>query len=140
MMKKTCLVFCFLFFLQFFWLVSDADNNYIYAKGRLPNKFRKGDHYPANDEEIECRPIKLHIARGTKRFRDLVTYSRNYRYLHFATNNCRKMSSRLHSRLSQLASEYYQRYHIKLLVLKAWVPYPDYSLDNTSLHYEGKQM
>jgi hypothetical protein len=50
------------------------------------------------------------------------------------------MSSRLHSRLSSLADQYYNEYKIKLYVLKAWVPYPDYSLDNTSLHYEGRSI
>ena len=112
-------------------------SNYNYYKGPLPRKFRKGTQYPAHGEDLECRPAKLHIARGTKRFRDLVVYSNSYKNLHFANSDSKIMSSRLHNRLSALASNYYWQYGVKLLVLKAWTPYPDYSLDNTSLHYEG---
>lgn len=112
-----------------------VDDSYYYGKGKLPKSFKKGQHYPDRDEYLECRPIKLHIAKGTKRFYDLVTYTG--KNVHFADANSRIMSSRLHSSFSLLADKYYKTYKTKLFVLKAWVPYPDYSLDNNSLHYEG---
>nr|ABX90059.1 hedgling [Amphimedon queenslandica] len=117
-----------------------AATNYNYGKGPLPSKFTKGKQWPAHGEQLECRPIQLHIARGSKRYKDLVVYSSQATYLHFASSDCRIMSSRLYTRLSSLAEAYYWRYHIKILVLKAWTPYPDYSLDNTSLHYEGRSV
>lgn len=127
----------FLFFLLFCIFSYVAATNYNYGKGPLPSKFTKGKQWPAHGEQLECRPIQLHIARGSKRYKDLVVYSSQTTYLHFASSDSQRMSSRLHTRLSSLASAYYWTYNIKLLVLKAWTPYPDYSLDNTSLHYEG---
>ena len=111
------------------------DDKYYYGNGPLPKRFKKGQYYPNRDEYLECRPIQLYITKGTKRFHDLVTYTA--KNVHFASSSSRIMSSRLHSRLSSLAKQYYSLYGTKLYVLKAWVPYPDYSLNNGSLHYEG---
>lgn len=112
------------------------DELYQYRKGPVPHTFRRGDRYPDRDEDTECRPIKLRIARGMQKFGELVTYSGNKMY--FYDDNSRIMSSRMHSRLTTLADDYYAVYFVKLYILKAWTPYPDYSVDNTSLHYEGK--
>lgn len=142
-MKKTSLLVFSIFIAVFIFSSSvygsywPNDDSFHYGKGTLPWRFRRGDHYPINDEEMECRPIKIHVARGTKRYKDLVTFPKSFRYLYFASDDSRTMSSRLHSRLSKLAVKYWQVYRVRLLVLKAWSPFPDHSLDNTSLHYEG---
>ena len=112
------------------------DDQYQYSKGPLPYRFTRGDRYPDRDEDVECRPIKLRIARGMQKFGELVTYFGNNMY--FYDDNSRIMSSRMHSRLTVLAEDYYAFYYVKLYILKAWTPYPDYSVSNTSLHYEGK--
>ena len=114
----------------------DDDDDFVYSKGPVPNYFYRGQRYPDRDENIECQPIKLRVARGSRRYKELVTYSGNY--IHFIDSNSRIMTSRMHSRLNNLAIKYYQLYGVKILVLKTWVEYPDYSVSNTSLHYEGK--
>lgn len=132
---SSCIV---LLIFQYCVPVAEAsdDDQYDYTKGPVPYAFTRGDHYPNRDEYSECRPIKLRIARNMQKFGELVTYSGNK--MHFYDDNSRIMSSRMHSRLTFLADDYYAFYFVKLYILKAWTSYPDYSVANTSLHYEGK--
>lgn len=129
------LIFCFIILCT---ATDDDDDDFEYSKGPVPNHFYRGQRYPDRDENIECRPIKLRVARGSRRYKELVTYSGNY--IHFIDSNSRIMTSRMHSRLNNLAIRYYQLYAVKILVLKTWVEYPDYSISNTSLHYEGRSV
>ena len=111
---------------------------FTFRKGPIPSRFKRGQHYPNRPEEQECQPIRLHIERNSRRYRDLVRYSASN--VRFSNSDSRLMSSRLHSRLNTLANWFRNYYGYRLLVLKAWTPYPDTSLNNGSLHYEGQSL
>ena len=113
----------------------DDDEDFVYTKGPFPKTFSRGQRYPDRDEDTECQPIRLRAARGSSMFQKLVTYTGNNVY--FRNQNSRIMTSRLHSRFNTLANLYYQRYHVKLYVLKAWTEYEDLEVSERSLHYEG---
>ncbi len=117
---------------------SDDDDDYVFSKGPLPKKFKKGQRYPDRDEDVECQPIRLRAARGTTIFQKLVTYTGNDG-INFKNHDSRIMSSRLHSKLSTLSDLYYTKYNVKLFVLKAWTEYKDDDVPDRSLHYEGLQ-
>lgn len=111
-------------------------NQFTFSKGPVPKSFKVGQHYPSMSEEQVCQPIRLHIERGSRRYAELVRYSRNN--VKFAHGDSRLMSSRLHSRLNDLANTYYAYSRgYRLFVLKSWTAFPDNSLSNNSLHYEG---
>ena len=116
---------------------SNNIDDYQYSKGPIPDNFRVGESYPDRTEDQSCRPIQIHIERGSRRYNDLVTYTKDNVW--FPTDNSRKMSLRLHSHLSDLADAYYKQYGVKLAVEKAWTEYPDDEVPDTSLHYEGKR-
>lgn len=116
--------------------VCRASDDFTFRKGPVPNRFRLYQRYPDRPEEQECQPIRLHIERNSRRYRDLVQYTATN--VNFATSDSRRMSSRLHSRLYTLGNWYRNYYYQRLLVLKAWTPYPDNTVTNDSLHYEGK--
>ena len=136
MLKSLMILLIFCFIILCTATDDDDDDDFEYSKGPVPNHFYRGQRYPDRDENIECQPIKLRVARGSRRYKELVTYSGNN--IHFIDSNSRIMTSRMHSRLNNLAIRYYQLYAVKILVLKTWAEYPDHSISNTSLHYEGK--
>ena len=112
--------------------------DFTFRKGPIPRSFSLAQHYPNRPEEQECQPIRLHIERDSRRYRDLVRYSASN--VRFTNSDSRIMTSRLHSRLNTLANWFRDYYGYRLLVLKAWTPYPDSSLSNNSLHYEGQSL
>ena len=112
------------------------DDDFRFSKGPVPRRFRRGQRYPDRSEEYECQPIRLHILPNTRRFRELVRYTASN--VRFSAQDSRLMSSRLHSRLNRLANLFYARYSWRFTVLKSWTQYPDASLSNESLHYEGE--
>ena len=107
--------------------------------------FRVGIFYPgrsnarAADAEIQtCRAITDRIDRNSARYNnELVTNTAND--INFANNDARVMSSRMQSRLGDLARRYSNSFGRRMTVLKAWTPFPDADLsgDDQSLHYEG---
>ena len=112
-------------------------------RGTIPTRFSVRESYPDRDEDTECRPIRVRIARDSFRFtRDLrVNYNRR---LTFRNSDARRMTSRCQSRLDALASTYYKRFRRNLEVLLGWVDYDSdvssLGISNTSLHYEGKHV
>ena len=116
--------------------VCRASDDFTFRKGPVPKRFRLYQRYPDRPEEQECQPIRLHIERNSRRYSDLVQYTATN--VNFATPDSRRMSSRLHSRLYTLGNWYRNYYYQRLVVLKAWTPYPDNTVSNDSLHYEGK--
>ena len=112
-----------------------SDDDFIFSKGPVPNRFIRGQRYPDRDEEVECQPIRLRVARGSKTFQQLITYAGSK--ILFKTQNSRIMSSRLHAKLTELSNLYFQQFRVKLYVLKAWTEYNDYEVTERSLHYEG---
>lgn len=117
---------------------SSDENDYQYSKGPIPSSFSVGQSYPDRTEDQSCRPIQIRIKRGSKRYNELVTYTKDNVW--FSTADSRIMSARLHSQLSELADAYYYLYGVKLLVQKSWTEYQDHEISETSLHYEGKKM
>ena len=115
--------------------------DFSFDRGTIPNQFSLQESYPNRDEDTECRPIRVRIARNSFRFtRDLrVNYNRR---LTFLTSDARRMTSRCQSRLDALASAYYKRYRRNLEVILGWVDYDSdvssLGISNTSLHYEGE--
>ena len=116
---------------------NNNQDSYQYSKGPIPDHFRLGQSYPDRTEDQSCRPIQIHVERDTRRYNELVTYTKDN--VLFDTDDSRKMTVRLHSQLSELADTYYSKYGVKLLVEKAWSEYPDDEVPETSLHYEGKR-
>jgi hypothetical protein len=125
--------------LQLVLLISAAYGQQDFSSLQIPT-FRLNVFYPRrfNDplmaERETCRPITDYIDRNSARFNaELVTYTANN--INFASSQSRIMSSRMQSRLSNLAG----RYNRRMTVLKAWTPFPDPELANEpeSLHYEG---
>ena len=112
------------------------DDDFRFSKGPVPLEFIPGQRYPNRSEEYECQPIRVHILPNTRRYRDLVTY--NASNVRFSLQDSRLMSSRLHSRLNELANKFNESFNESFTVLKSWSQYPDASLSNDSLHYEGE--
>lgn len=106
--------------------------------------FNVGVFYPARSsvaleaEGQTCRTITDRIARNSARFNSELVTNTNAAIITFATADSRLMSSRMESRLGELA----RRYSGRMTVLKAWTPYPDTDLlqEVDSLHYEGQYM
>lgn len=128
------------FLLQIYAASSQQD----FTSGQVP-VFGVGVFYPGRSSnalqaEVEtCRAITDRISRNSARFNtELVTNTNNG--INFATADSRLMSSRMQSRLDDLARVYAGRFSgRKMTVLKAWTPYPDPQLgsEQESLHYEG---
>lgn len=125
-------------------LVSAASSQQDFSTGQVPT-FTVGVFYPGRSSnplqaEVEtCRAITDRIERNSARFNtELVTNTNNG--INFANADSRLMSSRMQSRLDDLAQVYNARFGQRMTVLKAWTPYPDSQLggETESLHYEGK--
>ncbi len=119
---------------------STTDNSvFQYSRGPVPDDFQVGQHYPSRSEMEECRPIRLRIGRDSRLFRTNLVVNSNPN-IHFASNDAKRMTSRLQSRLNSLASLFYSQYQLRLTVHLAWVEYsPDDGVDDPqSLHYEGE--
>lgn len=110
-----------------------------YTRGPVPDTFQVGEHYPARSEMEECRPIRLRIGRDSRLFRTKLVVNNNPD-IHFASNDAKRMTSRLQSRLNSLATTFYSRYRLRFAVHLAWVEYSadDGVDDPQSLHYEGE--
>ena len=111
-----------------------AQENFDYSQQPIPNPFRLGNRYPNRPETDVCRPIFDHIVHNSDRFTNELVLNTN-REIAFATDDARRMTSRMQTRLDRLR----QLYGGYFTVLKAWTEYPDPEvLDSTSLHYEGE--
>lgn len=124
-------------------LIPVANSQQDFSTGQVPS-FSVGVFYPGQSNnpiqaEVEtCRAITDRIDRNSARFNaELVTNTNGG--INFATSDSRIMSSRMQSRLDDLAQAYLSRFNRRMTVLKAWTPYPDQELGNEpeSLHYEG---
>lgn len=115
------------------------EDDFDFTNGPVPNPFQLNQHYPDRPEIVECRPIRLHITRGSQRFsRELA--ANDHPRLQFASSNARIMSLRLLRHLNQLAEAFHARYTATITVIQAWTEFEDNELDDpTSLHYEGEQ-
>ena len=91
-------------------------------------------------EEAVCRVITDQIRRNSARFNsELVT--NNNGGINFAIEDARIMSSRMQSRLDNLANRYFSATNRRMTIQKAWTPFPDPQLNGVpgSLHYEGNK-
>ena len=115
----------------------DDDFDFDYSRGAVPEVFAFNQSYPNRSEVDECRPIRLHIERGSRRFlSDLVTNVNPG--LHFAHADARIMTSRLQVRLNALALLYYQEFGLTVTIMKSWTESGDEEVDDPlSLHFEG---
>ena len=120
-----------------FSVQSQSDSNFIFSRGPVPNPFLLHQHYPDRPESVECRPIRLHIERGSRRFvSELVT--NEHTNVQFTNADARIMSSRLHRHLNELAETFYEAHNVWITVIKAWAEQGDTDVtDTNSLHYEG---
>ena len=114
------------------------DDDFDFTNGALPDPFLPHQHYPDRPESVECRPIRLRIDRGSRRFStDLVT--NDHANVQFAHSDARIMSNRLQRRLNDLAEQFYDAHGVWITVTKAWTDQDDEEVtDELSLHYEGK--
>ncbi len=117
-----------------------------FTQAQVPT-FSVGVFYPArsnnaaDSERVTCRAITDRIDRNTARFNNELVTNTNSR-ITFGTADSRVMSSKMQSRLDDLAASYAQQYqNRRLTILKAWSPFPDPQLsgDDMSLHYEGER-
>lgn len=124
-------------------VVPAADAQQDFTTAQVPT-FSRGVFYPARfpvaleAEVATCRAITDRIDRDSARFNsELVTNTNNG--IHFSTADSRLMSSRMQSRLDDLAEAYFADSGRRVTVVKAWTPFPDRDLsaEDESLHYEG---
>ena len=108
-----------------------------FTTAQVPNPFRVGDFYPPRSEVEVCRPIRDYIDRNSARFNNELVTNSNPDII-FNTANSRIMSSRMQSRLNNLASAYRRETGRQMTVLRAWLPFPSGLNNNVSLHYEGE--
>ena len=118
--------------------ISDEDEIYQYIREPVPVEFSLGQSYPSRNETSECRPIRLRIIRNSHQFRTRLVTNNNP-YITFSDSDSRVMTSRLQTRLNDLAGSYFEEYSARITVLKAWIEYSDDDGidDPYSLHYEG---
>ena len=116
------------------------DDSFSFTNGPVPDPFTLHQHYPDRPETVECRPIRLQIPRGSRRFRtELVT--NDHSSVHFAGSDARVMSLRLRRRVNELAEAFHDEYGVWVTISKAWVEEGDGDItDPTSLHFEGEEM
>ena len=116
-----------------------SEGEFVFTNGPLPDTFELNQRYPDRPESVECRPIRLHIARNSRRYRTELVTNGNPR-VQFAHADARVMSSRLSKRLNQLAEVFYENHSIAITVQKAWTEFEDSDVnDPLSLHYEGER-
>ena len=135
----VCRVLLLLAFSAVLYCVEPQGSDYFeYVNDPVPNIFRPNQRYPDRPETDECRPIRLRIARNSRRFRtELVTNTHSS--IQFARADARIMSNRLYDRLNDLANNFYGEHGVWITVLKAWTEFGDSEVyDPTSLHFEGK--
>lgn len=112
-----------------------AQSQFDYSQQPIPIPFVLGDRYPDRSETDVCRPIFDHILRDSARFTDELVYNANQQVT-FATDDSRRMTSRMQTRLDRLR----EIYDGEFTVLKAWTEFPDSEVQNDlSLHYEGER-
>ena len=119
-------------------LAQSDDEEFLFTNDPVPDTFQLHQRYPDRPETEECRPIRLHIGRGSRRFRsELVT--NDHSFVHFSSADARIMSLRLRSRLNELAQSFYDEHGVWLSVGKAWTEQGDSDIvEPDSLHYEGE--
>lgn len=135
------LFICFLVWSIYGSVYSQQDDGlFDFSKGPVPDVFAVGQSYPNRSEEEECRPIRLHIERDSRRFNSDLVYNPNpgIRFLHA---DAHYMSARLQVRVNQLAELYYAEFGVEIVVARAWVSFggDDDLEDPLSLHYEGER-
>ena len=113
------------------------DGDFSFTNGAVPDPFTLHQRYPDRPEAVECRPIRLQIPRGSRRFRqELVT--NDHSGVRFA-NSARIMSLRLRRHVNELADAFHDEFGVWIAVSKAWVEDGDEEItDPTSLHFEGE--
>lgn len=124
-------------------LLQVASGQQDFTRAQIP-AFRVGIFYPARSNNVReaeimtCRAITDRITRNSARFNNELVTNTN-RGIYFRSADTRIMTSRMQSRLDDLASAYYRTYRRRMTVTKAWTPFPDSQLrgDENSLHYEG---
>jgi hypothetical protein len=116
------------------------DGGFSFTNGPVPDPFTLHQRYPDRPEAVECRPIRLHIPRGSRRFRtELVT--NDHSGVHFANSDARIMSLRLRRHVNELADAFHDEFGVWIAVSKAWVEDGDEGItDPTSLHFEGRTL
>ena len=120
----------------------NAQDEFDFTIGQIPDPFVVGDSYPMRPEEEVCRPIRDYIRRGSARFNsELLTYTTSR--INFADADSQRMTSRMQTRLERLVQLYRAEYrrNRRFTVLKAYAEFPDPDIgDARSLHYEGKSV
>ena len=113
------------------------DGDFLFINEPVPDMFQLHQRYPDRGETVVCRPIRLPIARGSRRFsEELVT--NDHAGVHFASSDARVMSLRLRERLNELAEAFHEEHGVWVSIQKAWVEVGDADIaDPNSLHYEG---
>ncbi len=117
----------------------DPADGFSFRRGPVPAVFQMGTSYPNRSEEVECRPIRLRVARNSRLYRtELVTNTNPH--IIFSSADARVMTSRLFMRLNSLAERYFYHFWERITVLRAWSEYSEGGSDDdpNSLHYEGK--
>jgi hypothetical protein len=119
---------------------SAQNEDFVLSNGPVPDPFQLHQHYPDRPETVECRPIQLRIARGSRRFMtELVT--NDHADVSFASADARIMSLRMHRHLNELAEAFHAQEGVWISVLKAWADEDDPDItDPNSLHYEGENI
>lgn len=116
---------------------ADDEDALRYSRGPIPRFFQLNQSYPNRSEAEECRPIRLRIERNSRRYRRELLVNTNPNII-YANSDARVMTSRMQTRLNELAGLYYSEFSVRITVLKAWAPEEDTDVDDPhSLHYEG---
>ena len=120
------------------FLVADAQEDFLYNRGPLPQAVHPGDRYPDRNETEECRPIRLRIVRNSRLYRSQLVTNVNPD-IAFSSADARIMTARAQARLNALAASYLRVYGSRITVLRSWSEYSadDDIEDQNSLHYEG---
>ena len=137
---KVTHVFQLFFVAGVLLLVHVVQGQQDFSTAEVPDPFRVGDFYPPRPEVEVCRPISDYIDRNSARFtNELVTNTNGD--ISFSTPDSRIMSSRMQSRLNNLATLYRRETGRRMTVLRAWTQFPDPEVsDDMSLHYEGEDV
>lgn len=117
---------------------SNADDDFIFTNEPVPDNFSLQQRYPDRPETEACRPIRVQISRGSRRFlTELVT--NDHPSVQFANADARIMSLRLRRHLNELAETFRDEHNVRIAVSKAWSEANDSDItDPTSLHFEGR--
>ncbi len=115
------------------------DESFDFSNGAVPEVFQLGQSYPNRSEVEECRPIRLHIQRDSRRFHSDLVYNADSK-VNFLHTDAHYMTARLEVRVNLLAERYYAEFGVEIVVVRAWVAFgeDDDLEDALSLHYEGE--